>query len=65
MRAIIGEGRTDEEAFWHEAGTRRLINAHKNKAKVLTWTFVLERVTRIELALSAWEATALQGVYGL
>jgi hypothetical protein len=26
---------------------------------VLTWTFVLERVTRIELALSAWEADVL------
>src|SRR5439155_23886570 len=25
----------------------------------LTWGFSLERVTRIELALSAWEATAL------
>ncbi|MFI7296639.1 hypothetical protein [Streptomyces sp. NPDC050121] len=26
---------------------------------LLTWAFFMERVTRIELALSAWEATAL------
>ena len=26
---------------------------------VLTWAFMLERVTRIELALSAWEADVL------
>ena len=26
---------------------------------VLTWAFTLERVTRIELALSAWEADVL------
>ncbi len=25
----------------------------------MTWAFFMERVTRIELALSAWEATAL------
>jgi hypothetical protein len=25
----------------------------------MTWAFFAERVTRIELALSAWEATAL------
>ncbi len=25
----------------------------------MTWAFIMERVTRIELALSAWEATAL------
>ncbi|CCK28688.1 hypothetical protein BN159_4309 [Streptomyces davaonensis JCM 4913] len=25
----------------------------------MTWAFFVERVTRIELALSAWEATAL------
>ncbi len=29
-----------------------------------TWGFVLERVTRIELALSAWEATALGETHG-
>ncbi|WP_328837889.1 hypothetical protein [Streptomyces europaeiscabiei] len=30
----------------------------------LTWGFIMERVTRIELALSAWEATALGWLYG-
>ncbi|GAA4986171.1 hypothetical protein GCM10023257_27070 [Streptomyces hyderabadensis] len=31
------------------------------EAQVVTWAFFMERVTRIELALSAWEATALDG----
>lgn len=31
----------------------------------MTWAFVMERVARIELALSAWEATALGRPYGV
>ena len=27
----------------------------------MTWAFVVERVTRIELALSAWEAAGIWG----
>jgi hypothetical protein len=30
----------------------------------MTWALIMERVTRIELALSAWEATALASLHG-
>ena len=34
------------------------------RPRSVTWAFVMERVTRIELALSAWEATALGAAPG-
>ncbi len=30
----------------------------------MTWAFFVERVTRIELALSAWEAAGFWGLLG-
>ncbi|MFE7761877.1 hypothetical protein [Streptomyces sp. NPDC057438] len=35
-----------------------------NKPRPLTWGFIMERVTRIELALSAWEAAVIWGWFG-
>ncbi|MFF5496131.1 hypothetical protein [Streptomyces aquilus] len=34
------------------------------KPRSMTWAFFMERVTRSELALSAWEATAPEGSNG-
>ncbi len=31
------------------------------EAQVMTWAVFMERVTRIELALSAWEAAIIEG----
>jgi hypothetical protein len=42
-----------------EAGIGPGLSRPRRGAVVLTWAFGLERVTRIELALSAWEADVL------
>ncbi|SHI12882.1 hypothetical protein SAMN05444521_4245 [Streptomyces sp. 3214.6] len=44
---------------WHSNWTRQ-----QTRPRSLTWALVMERVTRIELALSAWEAAVIWGPFG-
>jgi len=43
---------------------RKWRKARETTPGSMTWGFEMERVTRIELALSAWEAVGIPGLFG-
>ena len=49
--------------FWYEPGIRQLITADGKRPGSMTWAFVMERVTRIELALSGPARPAVDRVF--